>query len=374
MLKLTDEKAQLLQAVLDDTENRMSPFACRNSDAVREFPGRYANDLLRTQFAIDTDKILHSSLYNRGNDKTQVFSFYRNDDITRRSTHVQLVSRIARIIGRALRLNLDLIESIAVGHDVGHTPFGHKGEAFLNALYYEHTGRYFHHNVHSTRVLQKISRCNLTLQTLDGILCHCGEKAFLKYEPNSVKTFGEYQSVVEKCYTAEGYVNTLRPSTLEGCVVRISDMIAYLWKDRQDAYKLKLGIQLEKTPLGKSSPEVITNIVADIVANSLDKPYISMSPDVFDGISAIVKENGEKIYQCEQVVRPYYEVIQPMMELLYNSFWRTCRPTGAIPLSSGTFCMTDLTENSIEKIRIIGGQSVLICTIPTTLLLILSPV
>lgn len=214
MQKLTGRETKWLREVIEDTEQIMSPFACRNKDAVREHPStKYANDVLRTQFSIDIDKILHSALYNRGNDKTQVFSFYHNDDITRRSTHVQLVSRIARIIGRALRLNLDLIEGIAIGHDVGHTPFGHKGEEFLNELYYEHTGRFFNHNVHSVRVLQKITNCNLTLQTLDGILCHCGEKAFAKYEPASVHSFDEYNEIVEKCYTQKGYVKTLRPST-----------------------------------------------------------------------------------------------------------------------------------------------------------------
>lgn len=176
MRELSHRETSLLWERIEESEKSLSPHACRNEDALREHPSKYDRDVLRTQFSIDVDKILHSPLYNRGNDKTQVFSFYRNDDITRRSTHVQLVSRIARIIGHALRLNLDLIEAIAVGHDVDHTPFGHKGEEFLSELYQAHTGRFFHHNVHSVRVLQKITRCNLTLQTLDGILCHCGEK------------------------------------------------------------------------------------------------------------------------------------------------------------------------------------------------------
>ena len=140
MQTLTEREKALLQKIIEDKENHMSPYACRNTNAVREHASKYDNDVLRTQFAIDVDSILHSALYNRGNDKTQVFSFYRNDDITRRSAHVQLVSRIARTIGHALRLNLDLIESIAIGHDVGHTPFGHKGEEFLSKLYHAHTG------------------------------------------------------------------------------------------------------------------------------------------------------------------------------------------------------------------------------------------
>ena len=118
MRELNERERDWLRGVIEDSENNMSPYACRNADAIREYSShKYAGELLRTQYAIDIDKILHSPLYNRGNDKTQVFSFYRNDDITRRSSHVQLVSRIGRIIGHALRLNTDLIEAIAVGHD-----------------------------------------------------------------------------------------------------------------------------------------------------------------------------------------------------------------------------------------------------------------
>ena len=131
--------------------------------------------LWRPAFVRDVEKTMHLPLYNRYADKTQVFSFYENDDITRRALHVQLVSRIARNIGAVLGLNLDLIEAISLGHDIGHTPFGHAGERFLSELLYEHTGRYFSHNVHSVRVLDTLFRRNLSLQTLDGVLCHNGE-------------------------------------------------------------------------------------------------------------------------------------------------------------------------------------------------------
>ncbi len=320
MQTLTEREKALLQKIIEDKENHMSPYACRNTNAVREHASKYDNDVLRTQFAIDVDSILHSALYNRGNDKTQVFSFYRNDDITRRSAHVQLVSRIARTIGHALRLNLDLIESIAIGHDVGHTPFGHKGEEFLSKLYHAHTGKYFNHNVHSVRVLQKITNCNLTLQTLDGILCHCGEKAFEVYTPNHVRTFEEYNKMLNDCYTKTGYIKSLRPSTLEGCVVRISDIIAYLGKDRQDALKAKLKIQYQPNRLGENNSEFITTIVTDIIKNSLEKPYLSISKDVFNCMTEALQENNDKIYQCDEVTKPYYEAIQPMMELMYTRF------------------------------------------------------
>ena len=118
------EQLDSLRAILAETEKLYSPNACKNSQCIRERKSKYADEVVRTQFAIDVDKIIHSPFFNRGSDKTQVFSFFRNDDITRRASHVQLVSRIARTIGRALRLNTDLIEAIAVGHDIGHTPFG----------------------------------------------------------------------------------------------------------------------------------------------------------------------------------------------------------------------------------------------------------
>ncbi len=237
MKAYTDEQTEKLKEIAEGTEGLYSPYACRNAQAVRRYrSSRYDGEVLRSQFSVDADKIIHSPFFNRGSDKTQVFSFFKNDDITRRAAHVQLVSRIARTIGRALRLNLDLIEAIAIGHDIGHTPFGHKGEHFLNELYHAGTGRFFNHNVHSVRVLQILSGCNLTMQTADGILCHCGEKVNEKYEPAAAfKAYEDFNAVFEKCYTDQSVIGELHPSTLEGCVVRISDMIAYLGKDRQDA-------------------------------------------------------------------------------------------------------------------------------------------
>ena len=119
--------------------------------------------LWRPAFVHDIDKILHCPYYNRYADKTQVFSLTKNDDITRRSLHVQLVSRIARNIGSALGLNLDLIEAIALGHDLGHTPFAHSGEVYLDKLYFDHAGRHFNHSIHSVRVLDGIFPLNVSL-------------------------------------------------------------------------------------------------------------------------------------------------------------------------------------------------------------------
>ena len=169
----------------------LSPYRFMDENAVRRNMGKDKNSVLRPSFGRDMEKILHLPLYNRYNDKTQVFSFYSNDDITRRALHVQLVSRIARNIGAVLGLNLDLIEAISLGHDIGHTPFGHAGERFLSELLQNETGRFFNHNVQSVRVLENMFARNVSLQTLDGILCHNGEFEQQKYRPHFGKTFAE---------------------------------------------------------------------------------------------------------------------------------------------------------------------------------------
>lgn len=321
MKSYSQEQIAEFKKISEDLENLYSPYACKNAQAVRRYKSsRYDNEALRSQYSVDVDKIIHSPFFNRGNDKTQVFSFFKNDDITRRAAHVQLVSRIARTIGKALRLNLDLIEAIAIGHDIGHTPFGHKGEHFLNDLYRANTGRYFNHNVHSVRVLQTLSGCNLTLQTVNGILCHCGEKVNEKYEPSVLTGFDEFNALLEKCYTDEKVIGTLHPATMEGCVVRVSDMIAYLGKDRQDAARLGMNIEYDESVIGKSNSDIIFNIISDIVANSMDKPYLSLSADVFEALKSSQKENNLKIYQVDEVTAQYDIVVKPMMEKLYYRF------------------------------------------------------
>lgn len=162
----------LQQKIISNRESHwINPYAFKDEMAVRRNNDIDKANLWRPVFVRDVEKIMHLPYYNRYADKTQVFSFKNNDDITRRAQHVQLVSRIARNIGSVLGLNLDLIEAIALGHDIGHTPFGHAGERFLSELYHNETNRYFNHNVHSARVLDTIFARNFTMQTLDGVLC-----------------------------------------------------------------------------------------------------------------------------------------------------------------------------------------------------------
>lgn len=154
----------------DRANHLVNPYACPDSAIIRRFCDHDKPHLWRPAFVMDVEKILHNNYYNRYSDKTQVISCYKNDDISRRALHVQLVSRIARTIGMTLGLNLDLIEAISLGHDIGHTPFGHAGERFLNALYNGHTGRLFNHNIHSARVLvdcKLISYTNIKIHPYD---------------------------------------------------------------------------------------------------------------------------------------------------------------------------------------------------------------
>ncbi len=289
--------------------------------ALRRDENSDKHTVLRPAYLRDTEKIMNSLYYNRYADKTQVFSFYKNDDISRRSYHVQLVSRIARTIGGLLGLDLDLIEAIALGHDIGHTPFGHTGERFLNKIYHERTGRYFNHNVHSVRVLDKILHLNLTLQTLDGILCHNGELELDEYKPSQLNSFDEFDKKVEACYIDESAIDTLIPSTLEACVVRICDIIAYIGKDRQDAVKTHIienEYIFEDSIIGRHNAPMINNLIVNIVENSFGKDYLKLDKEHFESLRRTKKDNFRYIYNNDEQNEKYDNIIRPIFESLYE--------------------------------------------------------
>lgn len=288
--------------------------------AIRRFGNLNPSQVWRPKFAKDIDRIMYSPFYNRYTDKTQVFSLIKNDDITRRSLHVQLVSRIARTIGRALNLNLDLIEAIALGHDIGHTPFAHCGEVYLNELYNKHTGRFFNHNIHSVRVLDKVFPLNLTLQTLVGIAGHNGEIELSEYRPVPMESFEDFEKELEKCYTIPGYANKIQPSTLEGNVVRISDIIAYLGKDRQDAASIQMIEQsaFPVSAIGTINSEIINNLVVNIIENSYGKDYIKLDEDHFRAVQSCKRDNYSLIYAAEPGRVVLKRVVEPMMQDIYE--------------------------------------------------------
>lgn len=326
LFSFTDDERVYLREGREAADALLSPYATRHADAVYEKPARHDEDadLVRPAFVCDVDRILNNAFYNRCMDKTQVFPFYRNDDLTRRSFHLQLVSQIARKIGSALRMNTALIEAIALGHDMGHTPFGHGGERFLNDIYHRHTGRYFNHNVHSVRILKDVATCRLSLQTFNGILCHCGEKAFAEYIPGACDSFAELADMMERCYTEPGASQTLRPNTIEGCIVRICDILAYLGKDRQDA--LNVGaLSLEDYALadelvGGTNAQIIQNATTNIIKNSIGRDCLAMDPEVFESLMRIKDDNSRNIYQSPEAHETLDGTIRPMMERLYERF------------------------------------------------------
>ncbi len=316
--KLSTEVTQRIEA--DRKNGTLPQVAFSNTDVHRRNTERDKATLIRPPFVRDIDKIINCPYYNRYADKTQVFSFYKNDDISRRGLHVQLVSRIARTIGSVLNLNLDLIEAIALGHDIGHTPFGHAGEAFLDALFMEHAGRHFRHNIHSVRVLDGVFPYNISLETLNGIAAHDGEMELSEYHPKPLTDFADFDSQMESCYKEKDGYKKLVPCTLEGCVMRISDIIAYLGKDRQDAQLAKIcsSQEFEDSTIGKYNAEIINNLIVNIIENSYGKNYIQMDAEHFEALQKAKTENYARIYKNDKVQKIYEETIQPMMEETYN--------------------------------------------------------
>ncbi len=275
--------------------------ACKNSDAIRL---KNEECDFRPPYFRDADRIIHSLSYNRYIDKTQVFSQLNNDHISRRMTHVQLVSKIGRTIGRALNLNEDLIEAGALGHDIGHVPFGHVGESILNEISLNSNQGYFNHNVQSVRQFLEIEKngegLNLTLQVLDAILCHNGELELKKYMPVK-KSKEDFLIEYKSCYEDPSVNSKLIPMTLEGCVVRISDIIAYLGRDIEDAVILG-KFNIEDIPssitniLGNSNKSIVNTLITDIIINSYKKDYIAMSDKVFNALKELKKFNYLNIY------------------------------------------------------------------------------
>ena len=309
----------------DRAEGKTPRRGATEAQAQRRDPTRDRANLWRPAYARDAEKILHSAYFSRYQDKTQVFSFTHNDDVTRRALHVQLVSRIARGMGAVLGLDLDLIEAIALGHDIGHTPFGHAGEKFLSELYFGRTGRFFNHNVHSVRVLDTVFPYNISLPTLDGILSHNGEIELAEYRPRPLRDFGEFDERVEKCYVEKDGSVHLVPSTLEGCLVRVSDIIAYLGKDRQDATRAGLipdESVFREGAIGRGNSELINNLTVNILEHSYGKDAICMDEEHFRALSDAKGENYGKIYLSDKVSGKMRDTVRPMMEEMYNALRR----------------------------------------------------
>ena len=313
----------------------LSKFACQDSDAI--YLKNVENDF-RTPFFRDIDRVIYTLAFTRYSDKTQVFSFKENDHLTKRMMHVLYVSKIARTIGRALSLNEDLIEAASLGHDLGHTPFGHVGEAILNEISLKNNEGYFNHNIHSIRLLLYIENHgngkNITLQTLDAIMCHNGEFAQSNYVPKK-KSKEDFINDYISSYKNKDTIKKFIPMTLEGCVVRISDLIAYLGRDIEDAIRLNM-IKIDDVPenilkhLGRNNKEIVNTLIMDVINNSMGKSYIKISPQIFKAIVELKKYNYENIYY-----KAYTDEERNKLKLMLNTLF--------------TKYLDDLNKNNVKS-------------------------
>jgi dGTPase len=314
-----------LKSSLNDREREIfSPGATFSVSGIRRRPIFDTEAGYRQAFSLDADRILHSRAYTRYIDKTQVFYLISNDHITHRVLHVQLVSKIARTIGRFLRLNEDLIEAVALGHDIGHTPFGHEGERYLSDLCQQAGIGYFLHNVQSIQFLDRLERkgrgWNLCLQTLDGILCHDGEIHNQQLAPNPDKTFSTFEAEIAAKKADPEYA--LIPMTTEGCVVRMADTIAYIGRDLEDAIRLGI-LDRREIPqsivriLGNTNGTIVYRLVTDAIQNSHENQFVAFSPEISDALKALKAFNLEHIYLNPRS-KVHSESIQRLFSMLFE--------------------------------------------------------
>jgi dGTPase len=300
--------AELRQNLDRQEEGWLSPYATRSHQATRRRFEEKINEGHRQNFAVDADRILHSRAYTRYIDKTQVFYLLDHEHISHRVLHVQLLSKVARTIGRYLRLNEDLLEAIALGHDIGHPPFGHDGERILSRLSEAHGIGPFLHSVQGVRFLERVEKngqgLNLSLQVLDGILCHDGESHLERLAPERDKTFAHLEE--EMLLKLADPAISLKPMTLEGCVVRLADTISYIGRDLEDAISLKLVRREDLPPLvverlGRTNGKIVYSLVTDLIRTSFNKNYVAYSPEVGQALKSLKDFNYERIYNNPRI-------------------------------------------------------------------------
>jgi dGTPase len=288
-----------IRKTLEDIEKKvLHPKACLSSQSRGRLRPEPEDDV-RTCFQRDRDRIIHSKAFRRLKHKTQVFLAPQGDHYRTRLTHVLEVSQIARTIARALRLNEDLTEAIALGHDLGHTPFGHAGEAALREV---HPGG-FDHYVQSLRVVDVLEKdgkgLNLTMEVRDGIVKHSKGKG--KIVPESQKD---------------------RAITLEGQVVRIADIIAYVNHDLDDALRAGV-IKRSDIPsqvvrvLGESYSKRIDTAVKDVIKTSLrdDLSQIKMGDAVSEAVYILRDFLFERVYESDVMAREFRKTKKIIQEL-----------------------------------------------------------
>ncbi len=271
-------------------------------------------DDFRTEFHRDYTRILHSRAFRRLRHKTQVFISPQNDHLCTRMEHSLHVASVAATIARSLRLNEDLVEAIALGHDSGHAPFGHKGERCLNEIAREHNLS-FMHELQSLRAVDFLDSpypdhqgLNLTFAVRDGIACHYGEGFEKKLVPDRHKEM-EALALMKR-----GDAN---PATLEGCVVRWADKVAYLGRDLEDAITLKL-VKIDQLPeavkrvLGVTNREIIAKLVTELTGNGSDEDCIFIGDSVHEALNALYHFNKERIYETDEATHHFTQIERAM--------------------------------------------------------------
>lgn len=317
--------AMIWRELRENQELLLSPYAAKSLHS----KGRLIPEAqcpVRTDYERDANRILYSIEFRRLRHKTQVFFNAKNDHICTRMEHVLNVGSIAVTIARTLNLNQDLAYAIALGHDLGHAPFGHSGEKVLDrCIRQADTGNSFQHERHSLRVVDRLAtriskekileKCglNLTFEVRDGIACHCGEN------------YNEYSLTRDSSKTPEMlreiHAGCQMPSTLEACIVRLVDKIAYVGRDIEDAVRVKLmdmdDIPLDiRNVLGHTNGEIINTLVCDIIENSFDRDCIQMSKEKGEALELLIRENVQRIYQADRIKR-YEKTAENVLEGLF---------------------------------------------------------
>ncbi len=259
----------------------------------------------RSAFALDRDRILYSGAYRRYQGKTQVFSFtnFFDEEMSNRSLHTTYVSQIARTIAKMLGLDQEMVEAISLGHDLGHTPFGHAGEKALCACSKKYGVGAFHHNIQSLRVVDKIAKkgqgLNLSFAVRDGIISHDGEVHSQIISPQEQKSEQDLQDYITA--KKKGEACQMMPATMEGCVVRMADTIAYIGQDVEDAIRLGL-IDRQDLPaevvqnLGSTNSQIVDTLIKSVVLGSWKKKFVAFAGDTADYLKILKDFNYQNIY------------------------------------------------------------------------------
>ncbi len=328
---MDDKVRKIFAQIKGNYECNLSPRAY--SDARAERMKEEEPDDMRTQFAVDRDRILYSGAYRRYHGKTQVFSFTNliDEEMTNRNLHIAYVSQVSRTIGKFLGLNTELIEAIALGHDLGHAPFGHDGGKALSNACVEHGIGHFHHNIESLHIVDHISRkgrgLNLTFPVRDGIISHDGEVHNTILRPEKEKTEARIQEYIRE--KKAGRELDWMPATLEACVVRITDTIAYIGQDIEDAIRYNILRREELPPevtekLGNTNSQIIETLIKSVIVNSFDQDWIAFDDEISQSLLELKKFNYKHIYTDENVKKSN-KIIYRTMGMMFDKYLEDIR-------------------------------------------------